>query len=111
MIPVLVLLIYGIAVGGVVALFWRFLPAWSRRRAVLEVVTHTVFQRSSIRGNPATTRTGFDAIVTSVLHGTNTALATYLAAFDREHNIRADAYIRQAMERHAAVAKEGRPAC
>ncbi|WP_294328175.1 hypothetical protein [uncultured Sphingomonas sp.] len=80
------------------------------RRAVLEVVTHTVFQRSSIRGNPATTRTGFDAIVATVLHGTKAALATYLTAFDREHNIRAETYIRQTMERHAAVAKEGRPA-
>lgn len=81
------------------------------RPAVLEVVTHTVFQRSSIRGNRATTRTGFDTIVVILLHGTNDALAAYLTAFDREHNIRADTYIRQAVERHAAVSKEGRPAC
>lgn len=81
------------------------------RRAVLEVVTHTVFQRSSIRGNPAVTQAGFDAIVEVVLHGTQAALAAYLTAVDREHNFRSGLYIRQAMARHAAVAKEGQPGC
>lgn len=81
------------------------------RRAVLEVVTHTAFQRSLNRGNSATTQTGFNAIVDIVLHGANDALAAYLAAFDDEHNIHADFYIRQAMERHAALATEGRPEC
>ncbi len=41
----------------------------------------------------------------------NDALAAYLAAFDDEHNIHADFYIRQAIERHAALATEGRPEC
>ncbi|KQM88803.1 hypothetical protein ASE67_03560 [Sphingomonas sp. Leaf23] len=81
------------------------------RRAVLEVVTHTVFQQSSVAGNPAATQTGFEATVGKVLHGPEDALAAYLLAFDREHHIRTDVFIRQAMARHATAAKKGDVAC
>ena len=77
------------------------------RRAALEVVTHTVFQRSMIRGNPEVTEAAFHVIVDTVLHASADELAGYLAAFDREHNIGADSYIRDAMARHAAAPKDG----
>ena len=77
------------------------------RRAALEVVTHTVFQRSMIRGNPEVTEAAFHAIVDTVLHASADELAGYVAAFDREHNIGADSYIRDAMARHAAAPKDG----
>ena len=76
------------------------------RRAVLEVVTHTVFQRSMIRGNPEVTEAEFHAIVEMVLHAAADELKAYLAAFDREHNVSTDRYIRQAMIPQAA-AKDG----
>lgn len=69
------------------------------RRAALEVVTHTVFQRSMIRGNPEVTEMAFHAIVAKVLHTTADELAGYLAAFDREHTMTAEHSIRQAMRR------------
>ncbi len=78
------------------------------RRAVLEVVTHTVFQRSMIRGNPEVTETAFHTIVDTVLHAPADALAAYLAAFDREYNMSSNSYIRKAMAAHAAAANEPR---
>lgn len=80
------------------------------RRAALEVVTHTVFQRSMIRGNPEVTETAFHAIVDTVLHAPADASAAYLAAFDREHNMSSDDYIRKAMIAHVATANEPRDA-
>jgi hypothetical protein len=77
------------------------------RRAALEVVTHTVFQRSMIPGNPEVTEAEFRALVDTVLHSHANALAAYLASFDREHNIGADVYVRQAMARHTAATDDG----
>lgn len=76
------------------------------RRAVLEVVTHTVFQRSMIRGNPEVTEMAFHTIVDTVVHAPADALAAYLAAFDREYNMGSDSYILQAMGAHAAAAND-----
>lgn len=81
------------------------------RRAVLEVVTHTVFQRAAVPGNAAASQAGFDAMVERVLHGPADALAAYLEAFNRDQHIRTDVFIRQAMARYAAAAQEGEAAC
>lgn len=68
------------------------------RRAVLEVVTHTVFQRSMIRGNPDVTEAEFHRIVAEVLHTPLDELKTYLVAFDREYNMGVDYYVQQAIK-------------
>lgn len=71
------------------------------RRAVLEVVTHTAYQRSMIRDARQVTERDARALVDAVLHAPDAELAVWLAAFDREHNIGVDHYARQAMARRA----------
>lgn len=68
------------------------------RRAVLEVVTHTVFQRSIIRGNPEVTEAEFHRIVAKVLHTPFDELKTYLVAFAQEYNMGVDCYVQQAIK-------------
>jgi len=72
------------------------------RRAVLEVVTHAVFQRTLGSDRITVGEPGFRALVDAVLHTSDTDLRTYLAAFDREYRMGADHYVREAMARHAA---------
>lgn len=69
------------------------------RRAVLEVVTHTVLQRSMLRGNRPVTEMDFAAIVSSVLHSTPEELRRFIATVDREHNIDTGVFVAQAMAR------------
>lgn len=84
----------------------RLLLADPYRRAVLEVVAHTVLQHSMIRGNPEVTPAEFRRLVNGVLHSTPEALATLIATVGRDYNIRVEHYARAAM-----VRREGNPPC
>jgi hypothetical protein len=72
------------------------------RRAVLEVIAHTVLQRSMIRGNPKVTQEEFDDLVARVLHGEQEALERYIGEIDREYKTSTRNYVEQAMARRAA---------
>ncbi|WP_217430951.1 hypothetical protein [Sphingomonas bacterium] len=63
------------------------------RRAVMEMVTHTACQRLMIRGNAEVTEADFRALADVVLHAPADGLATFLAAFDREHNMSGDHFV------------------
>lgn len=69
------------------------------RRALLEVASHTVLQRSMIRGNPPVTPADFRQIVNRTLHAAPDGVATFVAEVGREHNIDIDRYVRSAMSR------------
>ena len=71
------------------------------RRAVLEVVAHTVLQRSMLRGSRSVTEMDFAAIVSSVLHSAPEELRRFIETVDREHNIDMGYFVAQAMERRS----------
>ncbi len=69
------------------------------RRAVLEVVAHTILQRTMLRGSRPVTEMDFAAIVSSVLHSTPEGLQRFIATVNREHNIDTGVFVAQAMAR------------
>ena len=71
------------------------------RRAVLEVVAHTILQRSMIRGSKPVTGMDFAAVVSPVLHSRPEELRRFIAGVDREHNIATSSFVTQAMERRS----------
>lgn len=107
-------LIYGFPVqSSIVTLSFEFpitdddlavLLADPYRRAVMEVVTHAVFQSSTIRGRPEVTPRDARALTDTVLHAPAAELAAFLRTFDRQHNMTSDVYVQQTMQRHAAAA-------
>ena len=72
------------------------------RRALLEVVAHTILQRSMIRGNPAVTEAEFAQITARILHSRPDDLAAYVASVERDHNINIDHFVSEAIRRRAA---------
>lgn len=77
------------------------------RRAVLEVVAHTVLQRSMIRGSPEVTQADFSSLLHWTLHGQPDALATRIAAVDRDHNTNVEHFVRAAMGRRVPAPAPG----
>lgn len=73
------------------------------RRAVLEVVAHTVLQRSMTRGAAEVTEIEFGRIVERVLHSAAEELSAFIADVNRDHNVRVDHYVREAMARREAA--------
>ena len=71
------------------------------RRAVLEVVAHTILQRSMIRGSQPVTEMDFAATVRSVLHSTPEELRRFTGTVDREHNIDTGSFVVQSMTRRS----------
>jgi hypothetical protein len=69
------------------------------RRAVLEVVAHTVLQRSMIRGNPEVTELDFRRLVDQVLYAPADDLAAFIATIDRKHNMSTGHFVRAALAR------------
>ena len=82
------------------------LRAERHRRAVLEVVAHTVLQRSMLRGAPEVTGQDFRDVLDRVLHGSVDELAAYVTRISREHGIAVERYAQAAMERRARVAAQ-----
>ena len=73
------------------------------RRAALEVIAHTVLQRSMIRGNPRVTQEEFDDLVARVLHSEPEALERYIDEIDRDYKTTVGFYVEQAMARRSAA--------
>jgi hypothetical protein len=76
-------------------------------RAVLETVAHSVLQRSMIRGNPPVSQQAFDEVVAQVLHSTPAVLKRFIAAVDRDHNMRTAYFVEQALARRSAGGQHG----
>lgn len=72
------------------------------RRALLEVIAHTMLQRSMIRGNPPVTEAEFAGIAAQILHSTSDDLAGYVASVAQDHNINIDHFVSEAMRRRNA---------
>ena len=72
------------------------------RRAALEVIAHTVLQRSMIRGNARVTQQAFGELVSQVLHGAPEALERFIDGVDRDHKTSVRFYVEQALARRAA---------
>ena len=72
------------------------------RRAALEVIAHTVLQRSMIRGNAQVTQKAFGELVSQVLHGEPEELERFIDAIDRNHNIVIRIYVEQVLARRSA---------
>jgi hypothetical protein len=49
------------------------------RRAVLEVIAHTLLQRSTLPGNTRFTQSDFDSLVADTLHSTRDFLEAFIA--------------------------------
>ena len=71
----------------------------SWRRGLLEVVAHTVLQRSMIRGNPEVTELEFSGIVEAILHSDPNSRDAFVQRVGREHQIGIEHYARLAQER------------
>ncbi|NEX91909.1 hypothetical protein G3573_03945 [Caulobacter sp. 17J65-9] len=69
------------------------------RRAALEVVAHTILQRSMVRGRPPVTQADFKQVLLNVLHAPQEQFEEYLATVDREHNTVVRHYIDQILAR------------
>ncbi|UAJ10113.1 hypothetical protein [Polymorphobacter megasporae] len=80
------------------------------RRAVLEVVAHTVLQRSMIRGNPEVSQLDFGRLVDRTLHACAEAVAGLVAEIDRDHHMSVDHFVREALQRRSTGAVDGKPA-
>lgn len=72
------------------------------RRAVLEVIGHTIVQTSSLPGNTPTTQRDFDALVQRILYSTPADLERFIAEVRHSHHIVVSLYVKQAMTRRAA---------
>lgn len=76
------------------------------RRAVLEMVGHTVLQRSGMRGADPVTQADFDALVARVLHSDASALERYIEQAGRDYHTAFRVYIDQALARWSIKAPE-----
>lgn len=72
------------------------------RRAVLEVIAHTLLQHSTIRGNARFTQSDFDSLVSGILHSTNDDLHAFIAQVGRDNKILIDHYVKEVMKRRSA---------
>lgn len=71
------------------------------RRAVLEVVAHTVLQPSMMRGAARITQHDFDGLVSSILHSAPAALEELIERISRDHHIVIRRYVDDAMTRRS----------
>ncbi len=71
------------------------------RRAVLEVIAHTLLQCSTMKGNDRFTQGDFDCLITDILHSTSDFLQAFIEQVNRENNIVIDHYMKEVMSRRA----------
>ncbi|MGG4609860.1 hypothetical protein [Providencia sp. Me31A] len=69
------------------------------RRAVLEVIAHTLLQCSTMKGNDCFTQGDFDCLITDILHSTSDFLQAFIEQVNRENNIVIDHYVKEVMSR------------
>jgi hypothetical protein len=72
------------------------------RRATLEVIAHTLLQRSMLPGSARFTQPMFDALLAEVLHSTAEGLEDSIVRIGRAHNIAIPVFIEQALARRAS---------
>jgi hypothetical protein len=73
------------------------------RRAVLEVVAHTVLQKSMSAGGRKITQATFGDLVGSLLHSTPADLERYLDRVDTSHHLVTRVYVKEIMARRSAA--------
>lgn len=71
------------------------------RRSVLEIIAHTLLQRSTIKGNDHFTQENFDNLVLDTLHSKHDHLRVFIERISRENNIVIEHYVKKAMSRRA----------
>jgi hypothetical protein len=73
----------------------------SYRRAVLEVVAHTVLQRSMIPSAAGFSQSDFDKVIERTLHSSSADLEAYLDQVDSDCHIVTRYYVQKAMAKRA----------
>lgn len=73
------------------------------RRAVLEIIAHTLLQHSTLKGNARFTQSDFDKLLADTLHATNDSLQTFIARINREHHIAIERYVQEILTRRAVA--------
>lgn len=63
------------------------------RRAVLEIVAHTLLQRASVRAS--FTQSDFDKLIAETLHASPGVLQALISRIAQEHNIAIEQYVQQ----------------
>lgn len=69
------------------------------RRAVLEIVAHTLLQCSTIRAS--FTQSDFDTLVADTLHSPHDVLQALIARIDQAHHIGVEHYVQEAINRRS----------
>lgn len=69
------------------------------RRAVLEVIAHTVLQRSTLPGNARYTQEDFDSLVADTLHSMPDFLQVFIAQVSRDNHIVIEKYVQDILNR------------
>ncbi|BBE76353.1 MULTISPECIES: hypothetical protein [Phytobacter] len=69
------------------------------RRAVLEVIAHTLLQRSTLPGNTHFTQSEFDSLVADTLHSTRDFLEAFIAKISQENHIVIEKYVHDILNR------------
>lgn len=73
------------------------------RRAVLEIIAHTLLQHSTLKGNARFTQRDFDKLIADTLHSTNDSLQVFIARINREHHIVIEHYVKAILTRRAVA--------
>ncbi len=73
------------------------------RRAVLEIIAHTVLQRSTLKGYDRFIQKDFDNLVVKTLHSTPDFLRLFIAEISHEHHIVIEHYVKEIMDRRSAA--------
>lgn len=63
------------------------------RRAVLEVIAHTLLQRSTLPGNARFTQNDFDGLVADTLHSSRDFLEAFVVQVSKENHIVIEKYV------------------
>ncbi|MDH0670923.1 hypothetical protein N5D18_10890 [Enterobacter hormaechei] len=63
------------------------------RRAVLEVIAHTLLQHSTLKGHKRFTQNDFDNLIAITLHESQEHLSALISQINREHNMSIEHYV------------------
>lgn len=69
------------------------------RRAVLEVIAHTLLQRSTLPGNARFTQSDFDTLVADTLHSSRDCLEAFIEEVSHENHIVIKKYVHDILHR------------
>lgn len=63
------------------------------RRAVLEVIAHTLLQHSTLKGHKRFTQNDFDNLIATTLHESQEHLSALISQINREHKMSIEHYV------------------